>query len=231
MQNKDNKETVVQMADGKKTVLIITGGDKPDYADIADKITAADIIICADSGGDYAYHHGIRPDYLLGDFDSISTEAKDFFLIQGVPLEAVPTEKDFTDTQMALDLAIKFAPETIYLCGGWGSRADHSLVNIFLLCKYLSKVSSLILLGKGFYGYYSLGVLDIMGVPGQTVSLIPLAGEVRNLSLEGFYYPLESFTLPWGSSRGVSNVLVSHCGKIRHESGILLVIQHIGSVE
>lgn len=230
MENKDKQETVEMKPDKKNTILIITGGDKPAYTDIADKIAAADMVICADSGGDYAYQHGIMPDYLLGDFDSISPAAKDFFLRQGVPLEAVPAEKDFTDTQMALDLAITFAPDTIYLCGGWGSRADHSLANIFLLCEYLSKVPSLVLCGKGFYGYYSLGTLDIMGIPGQTVSLIPLAGEVENLSLEGFYYPLESFTLPWGSSRGVSNVLTAHCGKIRHESGILLVIQHIGSV-
>ena len=230
MQNKYNQKTVGGTPEKKGTILIITGGDKPDYADIADKIGMANMIICADSGGDYAYNHSIRPDYLLGDFDSISAEAKDFFTVQGVPFMAVPAEKDFTDTQMALDFAVTFAPDTIYICGCWGSRADHSLANIFLLCEYLSKVSSLVLCGRGFYGYYSIGTLDIIGVPGQTVSLIPLAGDVRNLSLEGFYYPLDAFTLPWGSSRGVSNVLVTHCGKIRHEDGILLVIQHIGSV-
>lgn len=210
----------------KKTIVIITGGEKPDYEDIADRIAEADMIICADSGGDYAYAHGIRPDYLLGDFDSVSAEVKDFFRQHGVILQEVPTEKDFTDTQMALDLAVSFAPETIYVCGGWGSRADHSLINIFLFGQYLRKVSHLILLSKGFCGYYSTGRLEVVGKPGQTVSLIPIEDDVTDLTLEGFYYSLERGTLAKGSSRGVSNILTERRGKICHKKGILLVIQY-----
>ncbi len=215
----------------KKTIIIITGGEKPDYADIAERIAEGDMIICADSGGDYAYAHGIMPDYLLGDFDSVSGETKDFFRNQGVILREVPAEKDFTDTQMALDLAVSFAPETIYVCGGWGSRADHSLINIFLFGQYLKKVPHLILLSKGFNGYYSTGRLEVVGEPGQTVSLIPLEDDVTELTLEGFYYSLERGTLLKGSSRGVSNILTERCGKICHEKGILLVIQYTEQVE
>ncbi|MCI8336445.1 MAG: thiamine diphosphokinase [Peptococcaceae bacterium] len=228
--NGTNQKKEAELA-RQKIVVVVTGGDKPDYDDIADKIAAADVLICADSGGDYAYTHHLKPDYLLGDFDSITAEAKQFFIEQGVVLQAVPAEKDFTDTQMALDLAMEFEPDTLYICGGWGSRADHSLANVFLFCRYLSRVSQIVLLGKAFYGYYAPNILEIDGMPGQTVSLIPLMGDVTNLTLTGFYYPVENIVLPWGSSRGISNILVANRGKICHDQGILLVIQHWGPVE
>lgn len=211
-----------------KNIVIITGGDKPEYNNaIAAMIEQAEVVICADSGGDYAYENRIMPNYLLGDFDSISSQAKAFFQCQGVEIRRVPAEKDFTDTQMAMELAMEFLPEQVFIFGGCGSRLDHSLGNILLFTQYLSKVSQIILLEKGYRGYYSTGSLEICGQAGQTVSLIPLAGPVTNLSLQGFYYPLDRGTLLWGSSRGISNVLLETRARITHDTGILFIVQHM----
>ena len=211
----------------KKKVMIITGGEKPIFSEIAGIVNEVDVIICADSGGDYAYEHHIMPHYLLGDFDSISAEAKEFFLTRKqVQLLTVPMEKDFTDSQMAMELAKELQAEKVYVCGGWGSRLDHSITNIFLFASFLWEIPEILLLTKGCKGYYSTGHLEILGERGQTVSLIPLKENITNVSLQGFYYPLLQGTLKWGSSMGNSNVLIAEKGAISHDPGLLFVVQY-----
>lgn len=209
-----------------KNVVVITGGDKPEFSSVAPIIQKADVVICADSGGDYAYQNHIMPHYLLGDFDSISAEAKNFFAENQVDIRTVPIEKDFTDTQMALELALQFAPDHLYICGGCGSRIDHSLANILLISQYQSRIPAITLLEKGYVGYYSTGTLEIQGEVGQTVSLLPLTYEVEQVSIRGFYYPLQKGTLEWGSSLGISNILTEPDAYITHDNGVLLVIRY-----
>ena len=60
---------------------------------------------------------------------------------------------------------------------------------------------------------------------GKYVSLLPFTPEVRGITLRGFAYEVEDFTLVSGIARGVSNELEAETATISCEDGILLVIE------
>ena len=81
----------------KKLCAIISGGQADDLAGIRD----ADFIIACDRGYAYAKEAGIRPDLLVGDFDSYKGERD-----KRVPVLDLPVEKDDTDTMAAVRWAV-----------------------------------------------------------------------------------------------------------------------------
>ena len=113
-------------------VLILTNGEYGDYS-FCKNIETFDKIICADNGIKHARYLQVSPDYILGDFDSGSVEDLEYFRKQGLHIEQVPTIKDETDTELAIDKAISLGATSICIYGGLGSRIDHSLGNIHLL--------------------------------------------------------------------------------------------------
>lgn len=89
------------------------------------EVPEADMIVAADRGWDNALANGVIPDLLVGDMDSIS----------GVPDEVeiirVPCEKDETDTQLAVRIAIERGADEIVMIGQLSGRGDHTLSAIF----------------------------------------------------------------------------------------------------
>lgn len=115
------------------TVLIFTGGQAPDTEIAAPffRNYKVDYIIAADSGLD-TYEKYLEaglvskaPDYLVGDFDSVS----DRRLLEKYKCErdVYSHDKDFTDSELALMKARKVAglEGKVVLCGGNGGRPDH----------------------------------------------------------------------------------------------------------
>ena len=60
---------------------------------------------------------------------------------------------------------------------------------------------------------------------GNFVSLLPYAGEVKEVTLKGFKYSLEKHTMGSFSSLGISNEIVEEEAEILFEEGILLLIE------
>jgi thiamine pyrophosphokinase len=62
------------------------------------------------------------------------------------------------------------------------------------------------------------------GKPGDTVSLIPLGGDTEGITTQWLEYPLEDETLYFGSTRGISNVLLDENATVFIKKGLLLCI-------
>ena len=105
----------------KKLCAIISGGEADDLTGISD----ADFIIACDRGYAYAKAAGIRPDLLVGDFDSY-TGALD----KTVPVLDLPVEKDDTDTMAAVRWAVSEGFSELRLYCALGGRLDHLMGNI-----------------------------------------------------------------------------------------------------
>lgn len=86
------------------------------------------LVLCADGGMKYAGQLGITPDVVVADFDS-SREA-----IACRELVCLTPEKDDTDTQHSVSLAIERGAKDITLACATGGRLDHLLANL-LLCE------------------------------------------------------------------------------------------------
>ena len=191
-------------------VIIISGGD---YS-FGGEITENDFVICADSGYDIALKNGIRVNLLMGDMDSvkadISTEKEKLLF---------PSRKDYTDTELAVRHAVNIKPDEIILLGCMGSRADHTLANIFLL-KYIREQGiNAHIEDENNKIYYYKDFIKLDGMSGKTVSLIPLTSEIKGITTRGMDYPLNVENLYFGESRGVSNIITEDEASYISETG------------
>lgn len=204
-------------------VLILTNGEYGDYG-FCKKAKTYDRIICADGGMRHAKKLGLVPDLILGDFDSGSEEDLAFFKEQGVMIETFNAEKDETDTELAVRRALEMGATELTLYGGIGSRLDHTLANVHLLYKLLTKSVKGKIVHPQNTVYLINSSFEIKGNPGDLISLIPFAGDAKGVSTKKLAYPLYRATLTVGSTLGVSNYMLSDSAKVSVEEGMLLVI-------
>ncbi|MRN54550.1 thiamine diphosphokinase [Paenibacillus monticola] len=207
-----------------KRVVIFAGGElSPEYLTLLDE---EDFIIGADRGALFLITHGYTPDISVGDFDSIPPGT--FEEIQSGSRETITCDavnKDLTDSEMALDLALNTQPEFILMLGVTGTRIDHTLASIQMMTRALQRQVSCSVMDS--HNYVTLtGSQALVEERGYTyVSLLPLTPEVTGITLQGFQYPLTDATLKLGQSLGVSNKLAAPVGTVTIESGLLLIIQ------
>ena len=186
----------------------------------------ADLIIAADGGANHCEKLRLTPDMLIGDLDSIDPGLLLRYEKSGMTIERHPQKKDATDLELALDLAVEQGFGKVHICGALGGRWDMSIANIVLCASRKYRSTSIILLGKDCtISILHPGTLHkIAGPPGKTVSLIPLRKEAKGVTLHGFEYPLEDAKIAFGSSLGLSNVLLAECGTVRLKSGVLALV-------
>lgn len=207
--------------------LIISGGDI-NIENIKKYIIDYENIIAVDKGLEALYRLKIFPNYVVGDFDSINQEILKFYEgNSNVIFQKLNPEKDNTDTDMALKLAINLKSSKIAILGALGKRMDHALANIHILkdaldakipCYILDNNNKIYLIDEDFTIYKDKAF-------GKYVSLIPLTSTVEGLTLTGFKYSLQDYLLTIGISLGVSNEIIDDVAKIQLKKGILIVIE------
>jgi len=207
-------------------VIIVSGGRLVDPVFFHKKIAGMKnrLVICCDGGARNFQYLGIKPDVVIGDMDSIDPVQLESYSAQGIKIIKYSINKDFTDTELALDYALNINPEEIFILGALGGRVDHTLANVFLLCKGQEKGINTYLVDE----YGEAFVLDKEAVfkneIGKTVSLLALSPRVTGITLKGFLYPLEKGALKMGETRGVSNIVNQDRASISVRSGKLLVV-------
>lgn len=206
-------------------ILILTGGDlSMVFARSYIQTQTFDKIIAADKGLLYAEQLGIRPDFILGDFDSCPEETLERFKEEKIMI--LPREKDDTDTEIAMEQAVSMGAKKVTVLGSTGTRLDHVLGNMGQLVYALKH-------GVEAYIVDDHNRIRAADRPlklekkeqfGDYVSLIPV-GTVTGVTLHGFYYPLNNDTLVFHETWGISNELVDETGIIEMKDGILLVVE------
>lgn len=205
--------------------LIISGGDIKTYGFYKHIISDSDIIICADKGAELMYRFGKLPDYIIGDLDSISEEALNFFIDNNVSIEKYPVKKNESDTELAIDKAIELKPEKITIIGATGSRLDHTIASVFLLIKPLNAGIPSTIVDEHNEIYLVSEKLKLNGTQDEFISVIPVTNEIKGVDISGFEYPVEDGIISFGSSLGISNRFKGHSGTISLSEGLLLVIK------
>lgn len=210
-----------------KKALVIGSGDFKCPEDVNERI-----IIACDGGLEYCREFNLSPDYILGDFDSVTPQTLEFYSDRDKT--TYPTKKDMTDIELGLRLAIDIGAEDITITGAVsGSRFDHSICNIQLLCiciekgitaRIINKTNTIILLGGGS------GKKLTLKNENTYISLLPLTKTVKGITVTGFEYPLDNYDLFMGSSLCVSNRIIDDYGCISVDEGILIVISALDEV-
>jgi thiamine pyrophosphokinase len=192
-------------------------GEKEFYIEILK--TEGDIY-CADGGAMHLYDIGGIPLEIMGDMDSVSTDVLDFYRGKGTKIKTFCKDKDFTDGEIILEYLDSKGYEEIIVFAATGGRTDHMLTNFNLLFKYkqarfVSDKEEIMTIDK----MYSFNEAK-----GTTVSFIPFSEEVTGVTLTGFKFPLNEYTLRRGSSICMSNIIAEVNPEISFENGSLLCV-------
>ena len=209
--------------------LIVTGGNvnKDFLLEIIDK-EDFNTIIAVDNGLRILNENKIKPNHIVGDFDTVDSKILDEYKNdKSIEIHEYNPIKDNTDTDIAIKLAVELKSDKIIILGAIGTRLDHVLGNIQVLkqamdnsieCKILDENNEIQLINK-------TTILNKNELTKKYISLIPLTEKVENINLKGFKYELENGTLTIGSSLGISNEIVDEQAKIEFNTGVLIMIE------
>ena len=201
----------------KGTCLIVSGGE---LAPLPPELRRPAFVIACDRGWQHAQALMLRPDLIVGDFDSAPPPETD------APVERVPTRKDDTDTMLAARRALELGFRDVAVCCAFGGRLDHTLANLQTAAWLVSRGARVRLLGADTDALvFSGGSAVFPRRDGWSLSVFALSDSCAGVTVRGAKYACENETLTNAFPLGVSNVWASEEATVSARSGILLVIQ------
>ena len=198
-------------------VIFCAGG----FDGLARPLDDTDFILAADGGLVHLQKLGVKPDGIIGDFDSLG------YIPQGA--QVFPVEKDDTDSMLAVRKGLELGYRRFELYGALdGERLDHTVAN-FQTLGYLA--------ARGAAGYL-VGLKYMVTAIRNTqltfpreaegiLSVFCLGGDARGVTLEGLHYELKNGTLTADFPLGVSNHFDGREARIRVADGTLLVLYDV----
>jgi thiamine pyrophosphokinase len=208
----------------EEVVVVVAGGSVP--APLVERLVPRGVpVVAADSGLDTALELGLETTIAIGDFDSASPGGVAAAEAAGVRIERHPAEKDATDLELALDLAVALAPRRILVVAARGGRLDHDLANQLLLGSDRYAGTELDAIVGDALVHVVRGERTLEGQQGEFLTLLAVNGPATGVTTDGLRYPLRGETLEPGSSRGVSNEFESTTARVTVASGVLLAIR------
>ena len=214
-----------------KDCVIVAGGDFGEADAAMLRQWEYPFLVAADRGAEHLLAFGFLPDVVIGDLDSASAQTvqqlKNLAKEGRTELIRLKPEKDDTDTEAALNLALERTTGEIRILGGFGSRIDHMLANIQILRIAAAQGRSVVLQNEKNRVRVLTRPFSLAKEAqyGRFVSVFPLTTSVEGLTMRGFYYPLEGKRLRIGTSLGVSNEIVGEKGEIFFEQGELILVE------
>ena len=200
--------------------FIYTGG-KINKQGITEHPKGDDIKIAADAGYDNALLLGEKPDILLGDLDSISRKPDD-----KVETLEVPAEKDFTDTQLAIETAIRRGADDIVIIGGLSGRLDHTLSNLSILEDlWKKKIHAVITDGSNRVRFIDSSSALIARSHYKYLSIIAVSDVLKGVEIEGCKYPLKNAKIERAFQYAVSNEITGNCALIAIKKGKAFIVE------
>ncbi|MCG3210747.1 MAG: Thiamine pyrophosphokinase [Anaerolineae bacterium] len=207
-------------------IVIFANGELNQPERLKASLHPTDRIFCADGGTLNALALNLTPEIIIGDLDSLPAEVVTRMESAGVAIQRHPANKDQTDLELALELAVAQQPDEILLVTALGGRLDQMLANILLLTRpgYAGPQLALIDGPQQAILLRDHGCLSLAGRPGDTLSVVPLTAKVTGVTLVGVQWPLTNATLSLGSTWSISNQFAANQVTVEIERGVALVV-------
>ena len=211
--------------DRARLAVVFLAGDYDDPAYFRSWAEAADIVVAADGGARFLLEQGIRPDVVVGDFDSLPTADTKRLETAGVALVRHPVRKDRTDGEMAADEALRRAAAELVLVGALGAL-DHTLGHLAILRRLAARGVTARLAAPRLMVrvLQAPDAARLDAAAGTRVSIVPLQGDAR-VSLVGFDYSLCRGVLPQDACLGLGNAVVSEARILVHEGAAAALVE------
>lgn len=197
--------------------LLISGGE---FSPIPQELYHAAFVIACDRGWQHAQRMGLRPDRIVGDFDSSPPPET------AIPVERAPKRKDDTDTLLAARRALEKGYRELAICCAFGGRLDHTLANLQAAAFLVTQGARVRLLGTDTdASAFTAGTERFPRRAGWSLSVFALSDVCEGVTIRGTEYDCENVTLNNAFPLGISNEWASDEAVISVKRGILLVMQ------
>ncbi len=201
---------------------VLAGRDMP-TCQLQRWATEADMILAADAGADILLEIGVRPDYIIGDLDSI----------QGGSAESsvhLDPDQSSTDCDKLLTKSIELGHEKITLACVEGDQLDHMIATLHSAARHPIHVQVALRTGIGFL-LVSGETREIQTEPDRRVSLLPLA-HCEGVTLKGVEWPLDSDSITPLGLTSIGNRAVSSQISVEILSGVaFLYVERLATQE
>lgn len=201
----------------EKIIAILANGNRINHDLLKKILSNVSIIIAADGGAELCRYYSIKPDYIIGDLDSITKETRKKFADTKIIFEP---DQNFTDLQKALRFSCTLKPDRIIILFAFGKRIDHTICNILIFQNYRENIPLEIYDGFGKMELYFPGKYDLIGKAGETISFFSLE-PIYNLSLTGFKYSISNKIFK-KYFIGISNIFEKEKCQIQFDKGKLI---------
>ena len=206
--------------------VIFGGGEITDLRYTQGILRSDDYIICADRGYAYCVSMGIKPNLVMGDFDSYRGEvAADCKTLR------FPVEKDDTDTMLAVKEAIAQGCEDILMVGMLGGRLDHTFANIQTLA-YAAHHGAKAVIADKSCRITAVGNGQSVTVPyerGYHFSVFCHSDKAHGVTIRSAKYEVEDAEMTNDFPIGVSNDFVpGEDAVISVREGLLIIVKNQG---
>ena len=212
----------------RRTVIVSGGMQEEEFVIPILKSEDTEFIIGVDKGLVFLHDHDIKPDYIVGDFDSVPRKLVNYYREEvDVPIREFNPVKDASDTEIALRLCLDLRRKEIWILGGTGNRIDHLWANVQCLqialasgadARILDSHNRIRLLDKSI-------ILKREDAFGPYFSLFPLELPVDDFSITGAKYPLKKHFLKPSDSLCVSNEFQEDEVEISFQYGKVILME------
>ena len=175
--------------------VTVIGAGAAGPADLREALAVAPQLVAADGGADQALAQGHKPDWVIGDMDSISDNARQRIAADRIVAVA---EQDSTDFAKCLT---RIAAPFVMAVGFAGWRLDHTLAVLNTMVRLTQP--PVILLTQADVVFAAPPRLTLPLEPGTRVSLWPM-GPARGSST-GLEWPIEGIDFAADRAVGTSN--------------------------
>lgn len=202
--------------------IILASAPVCDYRALGFSSQPGDYVICADNGLEHARNLGMTPDLIVGDFDSCDLGR---FSVAERELIRYPSEKDDTDTMIAVKEGIRRGFKEFLFIGCLGGRIDHTFANIQSLL-YLREHGCNGTLVDEHHRIFLLchESAEIQRIEGFHLSVFSLGDRCEGVTLEHVKYPLKDYLLTNSFPLGISNEFAADFARVTVQKGCALII-------
>jgi len=208
------------------TVVFSSGPFSSDLARRALRGHVPDRVVVADGGLATCVAAGLTADVVVGDMDSVDPIQLAAAERSGAQIMRHPQDKDATDLELALELALDPAPDRLVVVGSASGRLDHLLAWAVLVGS--PRLADLVV--EAWMGdtcvlpVHAGAPRRVLGSRGGVVTLLALHGPATGVHTDGLRWPLGGEVLEPGSTRGVSNQFTDTEARVAVGSGVVTVV-------
>ncbi len=205
--------------------VLFVNGVITEYSSLESWVSPQAYLVGVNGGTRHCLQMARKPHVVVGDLDSLPRPICQKLEAESVEFLTYPGAKDQTDLELAIQHVLERGIRTMVFVGAWGGRLDQSIANLLLLARY-AHTAQLTLVTENEMARI-LGDEEeyrILAQAGATLSICPLSPQVEGITLEGMKYPLHNALLSFGTTLGISNVVMADEASVSVRRGWLLVV-------